>query len=243
MKVTFLGTNGWYSAGSENAICTILESKEYYVVFDAGEGFRKADQHITRDIPVYLFLSHLHLDHIYGLHIMPRMKFQDRVKIVVPESKQKELKTIFDSPFTATPRVEIIPVGTGKTENLPFSCECQKLVHQDEAFGYRINLDGKNISYCCDTAYCPQTISLAKNCDLLIHECTNKPGHKDKGWGHTNPEEAADIAQKSGAKKLVLTHFMPDFYPNQESRLKAQESAKNIFSDSVAALNDNILEF
>lgn len=242
MKITFLGTNGWYSTSAGDAICTLVETEKYYLIFDAGEGFYKAAEYVTKDLPVYLFLSHVHLDHVYGLHILPRMNFRERLKVVVPESRLEDLQRIIRAPFTAPPKHKTIPVGIGKIDTLPFPCECRKLKHQDEAFGYRVGLDGKELAYCLDTAYCDEAVALAENSDVLIHECTNRPGQQDGGWGHSNPEEAATVAQKAGAKKLVLTHFMPDYYPDRQSREDARKAAEEIFKDTIAAADGSVME-
>lgn len=170
------------------------------------------------------------------------MRFRERLNIIVPEIRLAELQAITKAPFTAPLKGEIISVGVGKIDQLPFPAECQKLQHQDEAFGYRIELDGKTLAYCLDTAYCEAAIALAKNSDVLFHECTNRPGQVDGGWGHSNPEEAAEVAQKSGAKKLILTHFMPDYYPDQKSRDDAQSAARKIFNNSIAARNGMTIE-
>lgn len=69
MRIVFLGTLGWYSTRSGNTSCVLVDSADYYVVFDAGDGIYKLDRHIGTLKPINILLSHLHLDHIIGLHI------------------------------------------------------------------------------------------------------------------------------------------------------------------------------
>ena len=60
--MTFLGTNGWYSSKTGLTPCVLIDSKEGYIVLDAGEGIQKLDKYITDDKkPIYLFLSHFSL--------------------------------------------------------------------------------------------------------------------------------------------------------------------------------------
>lgn len=97
MKLYFLGTNGWYSDKGNNTICTLLETEKYYIVFDAGDGIHKLDKFIKKGKPIFLFLSHLHLDHIYGFHIFPKFKFKNKVTIFCPKGTKniwKKLSTI-----------------------------------------------------------------------------------------------------------------------------------------------------
>lgn len=55
-------------------------------------------------------------------------------------------------------------------------------------------------------------IELAKDVDLLIHECTFLEEiitERDCWTGHSGPKGAGRVAQRAGAKKLVLTHLGP----------------------------------
>jgi len=74
MEIIFLGTNGWYDTKTGNTTCTLIETEDYFIILDAGNGLYKIDQYITSTSkrPIYLFLSHFHLDHIVGLHIMSK---------------------------------------------------------------------------------------------------------------------------------------------------------------------------
>ena len=46
MKIVFLGTNGWYDSKTGNTICTLLETENNYIIFDAGNGIYQLDQYI-----------------------------------------------------------------------------------------------------------------------------------------------------------------------------------------------------
>lgn len=237
MRINFLGTNGWYSTPIGDTSCILIETGREYIFLDAGEGFYKADKYIKEDWPVYLFLSHLHFDHIYGLHILPRMDFVKKLKIFVPDSKKSDLEKILGSPYTAAFPGQIVPIVEGLGEESSFVWECQKMRHQDGSYGFRLKIDGKTIVYTADTAFCPEAIQLSRNSDVLIHECTNKPNHKGGGWGHSNPQEAAEVAVKASVEKLILIHFMPDFYPDQKSRQEAGIEAKKIFKNTQIAFD------
>ena len=74
MKITFLGTNGWYATQTGNTICTLIETEKYNLVLDAGNGIYKLEKYLDFKKPVFLFISHLHIDHIEGLHILSHFK-------------------------------------------------------------------------------------------------------------------------------------------------------------------------
>ncbi len=238
MRVHFLGTNGWYSTFS-NTICTLLETKEYYVIFDAGDGLYKVDSYIKSEKPIIIFLSHLHLDHIIGLHIFNKFRFKQGIKIYGYAGTKAGLDVIMRHPYTAPFKqvpfeIEIFEFKEGTYDN-PISFTGKLLVHSDTCIGYRIELDNRIITYCTDTGVCDNMYALSKNSDLLISECSYKTGQEKWGWPHLKPEEAARVAKESNVKKLVLTHFDASIYKTMEDRKNAEEDAKKIFQNTKAA--------
>jgi ribonuclease BN (tRNA processing enzyme) len=75
MQIIFLGTNGWFDSPTGSTICTLINTESCHIILDAGNGIYKADRYIQDDLPVYIFLSHFHLDHIEGLHVLNKFSF------------------------------------------------------------------------------------------------------------------------------------------------------------------------
>ena len=100
MDVIFLGTNGWYDSATGNTICILIRSNDYNIVLDAGNGINKLDQYYQKTKPVYLLLSHFHLDHIVGLHILAKFSFAKGLVIAGPKGTRKILNTFVNQPFT-----------------------------------------------------------------------------------------------------------------------------------------------
>ncbi|MGE5356328.1 MAG: ribonuclease Z [Deltaproteobacteria bacterium] len=67
----------------------------------------------------------------------------------------------------------------------------------------------RSFAYCSDTKYNPGIISSIKNVDLLYHESTYLEHLSDKANErfHSTAMDAAKIAKKAGAGKLLLGHF------------------------------------
>ena len=84
MKVTFLGTNGWFDTATGNTPSILVQSEKFDIILDAGNGIARADRYITQDKPVFLFLSHFHIDHIAGLHILVKFQFRNVVTKMEP---------------------------------------------------------------------------------------------------------------------------------------------------------------
>jgi ribonuclease Z len=92
---------------------------------------------------------------------------------------------------------------------------------------------GRKIVYSGDTRPTKSLLKLSENADLLIHEATleNELEEKAKEDGHSTPSQAAIIAKKANAKRLVLTH-VSSRYKNTKNLV---EQARKIFSQSSVA--------
>ncbi len=246
MRVIFLGTNGWYDTDTGNTVCTLMETEEYFIILDAGNGIYKLEQYIQNKSkkPVYLFISHSHLDHIIGLHILNKFNFNQGLRIYGQVGTRNILNAIINAsytvPFDKLPfKVDIYELREGK-HNIPFSVRCEFLRHSLPCLGYRFELDGKIITYCPDTGVCENAIELARNADLLIAECSFKSGQRNEEWPHLGPEDAALIAKQANVKKLALLHFDSNIYKTLQERKEAEEKAKEIFKNTFAVRDNQI---
>jgi ribonuclease BN (tRNA processing enzyme) len=239
MKATFLGTNGWYDTVTGNTVCILIETELYDIVLDAGNGIHKLDGYVSGRKPVFIFLSHFHLDHIAGLHVLGKFKFERGLVICGPEGTKKNLAMLIAQPFSM-PFAQL-EYRTGILElpaeinRLPFNVEALPLRHASLTLGYRLRIDGKTVSYCPDTGFCENALKLAADADLLIAECAYRPGQVVESWPHLNPETAARIAVEARAKLLHLVHFDASLYPALDDRRVAEETARKVFLRTVAS--------
>jgi len=90
-----------------------------------------------------------------------------------------------------------------------FSIQTLPMAHSEACIGFRVNGEGRSVVYSGDTEYCGNIVTLGRNADLLILECSF-PEERKKA-GHLTPPLAGRIAREAGAKKLLLTHFYPVF--------------------------------
>lgn len=67
----------------------------------------------------------------------------------------------------------------------------------------------KSYAYCADTVYDETIIDKIKNVDLLYHEATYLKDLAERAAQrfHSTTEQAATIAKKANAKKLIIGHF------------------------------------
>ena len=253
MKIYFLGTNGWYSTPTGDTPCILIDSKDRYVIFDAGNGIYKIDKYIKEDKPISLFVSHFHIDHVSGFHILNKFNFQQGIDIYFAEGRKKDFNLLVNPPYTIginksetniymlRTKIRLYELEEGDN-NIGFPVRMKKLYHAYENHGFRIILEGKSVAYSGDTKRGSNGLLIAENVDLLIHECSNIVSPETDTWGHTDPVQTAQFAKDVGVKKLVLTHFGAHLYDTLEKRKQAEKKAKEIFPDTIAATDDLILE-
>jgi ribonuclease BN (tRNA processing enzyme) len=238
MKIIFLGTNGWYDSQTGNTLSILMATKKYNIVLDAGNGFAKLDRVLSNSNPIFLFLSHFHLDHLIGLHTLFKFSFSQKLTLSGPKGTAKLLKALLKQPFTAplehlSYETEILEMPESE-KRFPFRVKGMDLFHPPLSMGYRFHLERKIIAYCPDTGYCQNAVTLAKGAHLLISECSFLPGEHSPEWPHLNPQFAAKIAKEAGAARLALVHFDAAKYTTMDLRKEAEREAQKIFPNTFA---------
>ena len=99
---------------------------------------------------------------------------------------------------------------------------------------------GRKIIYTGDTRPCERVVEVARNADLLIHDASFTSELEDwaKETKHSTAREAAEVARKAGAKKLILTHISAR-YKDAKPLL---EEAKEVFENVEVAEDFMVVE-
>ncbi len=82
MEVTVFGTRGSHCCSGEQynkygglTSCVAIKTRKFWIIFDAGMGLVEAGRRIVADPDgindIFIFLSHLHNDHIEGINFFP----------------------------------------------------------------------------------------------------------------------------------------------------------------------------
>lgn len=248
MKIIFLGTNGWYTSPTGDTPCILIDSKDQYVILDAGNGIYKLDKYITEDKPVSLFITHFHIDHISGLHTLAKFTFKQGIDVYVGQGRVMDFETFVNPPFTISYKQklenkvnltsEIRLHELAESLQTPFKVAAISQHHSDVDHGFRLELEGKIIAYTGDCGVSAAARKLAEGADILICECSNKKTLQPNDWGHMDPILAASLAKESAVKQLLLTHFVATEYTSLEQRKKAEKVARQIFPQTTAAYDE-----
>ncbi|MBR9705002.1 ribonuclease Z [Candidatus Pacearchaeota archaeon] len=148
-------------------------------------------------------------------------KFEELDKLRIDKSKLKKLKI-----DRKNPKLAKIAKGKDITINKK-TIKAKTLTYIQK---------GKTISFIFDTKLCNNTNKLAKDSDLAIIEGTfleeNSGIDLAKEYMHLTAKQAAEIAKKSGVKKLIITHISQRYEHKENLLLK---EAKKVFPNTIIA--------
>ena len=93
---------------------------------------------------------------------------------------------------------------------------------------------GRTIVISGDTRPCDETVRVASGAALLIHEATfgEEEAERAVETGHSTAREAAEIARRAGASRLVLTHFSARYSRDASELL---QEARAVFPETILA--------
>lgn len=251
MKITFLGT-GSIVPTKKRSYSGLLIDVGDKLLFDCGPAALEKLTRINQSIfdIEHLFITHYHLDHITDVFpfIMSRAfdpvtglpKKAKELNIYGPEGLRNLLKSFLsldklkemEKDLNLLSCLKLKEVRNGSVEKKEkWSVSCAPTKHFN-GVAYKIEA-GKTVVYSGDTAPCDSLIELARDCDLLIHECSF-PDEYLTGL-HTSPSQLGEIASKANVKKLMLNHLYPVCDSNKDEMVKKIEEK---FDGKIAIAED-----
>ena len=230
MRLTVLGTRGSVPVSHDNVrifggatSCYMVQAGGETVFLDAGSGILYAPELFDRD-PVIL-LSHLHLDHILGLGMYPRLSHAGlRTRIMLQASsiaKAKEtLANLYEPPFWPLHLTEY--AGTLDVSTLAPLFHIGEIEvsvmdgrHPGSSLIFRLRCGGKCLVYATDyepdDASFSALVSFCSKADLIMYDAqyTEEDYPRVKGFGHSTAEKGIELLTRSGAGRLLLIHHAP----------------------------------
>lgn len=212
MKVTILGTSGGYVRCGGANVSILIENAHDKVVLDMGSGvLSNLERVCSLDSINNIIITHSHSDHysdalvaVYGRLISKQLKrdvadlfFHGPKDLYLCEKLALENVTKYNEINQNT----ILNIGSLR---LTF----YKTVHSIECYAVKCECGGKSVFYTSDTSYSEDLIKVAKNCDLLLTECSilKKFGSGSR-IGHMNTEECSTFIKCVNSKITRLVHL------------------------------------
>ena len=220
MQLTVIGSGTAALRAERGLSGYVLRNDEELYLLDGGSGTLKkcAEAGISYKAIDKIFYTHLHPDHttdlvpfLFATKHTPGFLRTNKLEIYGPVGFTEFFRKVTDVYGVGLTEVDYeLETTEMSRDRLTFEdlrVETNLMQHAKNAIGYRFTADNRVFVYSGDTDYCEEIIALARDADLLLLECSF-PDHM-KVAGHLTPTEAGRVAQKAGAKRLLLTHLYP----------------------------------
>jgi phosphoribosyl 1,2-cyclic phosphodiesterase len=264
MRVRFWGVRGSTPTpqrqnmgyGGNTSCIEIRTDSNQILVFDGGTGLRLLGNELQQEfgdnpIAAHIFFSHFHLDHIQGVPFF-RPLYDSRNHFTFYFAGRRDVPGV-----DALAGMMASPYFPVDMSNLPCSRDYVDMVegtfhlagtsilvlplnHPQGSVGFRVEQNGKVISYCTDVEHGVEWSdknmrTLAKDADCFIADAQYTPEELPgyAGWGHSSWKQAIETGIESGAKRIVLYHHDP--YHEDGDIEKILDNARKLYPNTIAA--------
>jgi phosphoribosyl 1,2-cyclic phosphodiesterase len=251
VSVKFWGVRGSIATAGEevraaggNTACVEIRCGPHLLLFDAGTGLRRAGLALAKEghKRFDIFLSHSHYDHVIGLPFFAPL-FDPEVQCAVwaghtmGVTKTRDLVDALLNPlffpagsgmFRASVSYRDFSAGEIINPAPTIKISTAQLDHPGGVTGYRIEFDGRIITYLTDTGTQSETAKaactrLADHADLLIYDCmyTEEEAPSRLEFGHSTWRQGVDICMGANVRHLAMFHHAPERTDDDLDRLEA----------------------
>lgn len=184
-----------------------------------------------------ILLSHTHWDHIQGLPFFKPLSAKGNEfciygaaqnGVALEEILRRQMDPmVFPVPLTAVAaRVKVTEIEPGEFPLGELQVSAFRLRHPGTTFGYRLTPGGggRSIAYVTDNElgeggdypvpadWRRRMVAFLRDTDTLIHDAmyAQQIIQARRGWGHSTPQEAVELAAEAGCRRLLLFHHEPE---------------------------------
>lgn len=222
MRLTTIGTGTAAPHPTRVASSHLVECGEVRLLLDCGSGavHRLANLGIDWSGITHVALTHFHADHIADLPLLimgwrwgqlpPRSEPVTIYGPVGTGALLERMAGVYGAwmlapgfPLTVRDLLpdEIIRLAGG------VALQAHQVPHTAESVAYSISEGTQRLVYTGDTGVSESLGMWARDCDLLLAECSLPDTMALRE--HLTPRQAGALAAQAAAKRLVLTHFYP----------------------------------
>jgi phosphoribosyl 1,2-cyclic phosphodiesterase len=221
--------------GGNTTCVEITLSSGRTVVIDAGTGIRAlGDSLLQRHSPLnmHLLITHIHWDHVMGFPFFAPL-FRENSHIVVDGFGRgmEGLKRVFSSNYvdgTWPIRFDDLKARIEHTQQFRRDhlaldgtrIRSHRLQHPQGGLGFSFKEETGTFIFLTDNELREDAwvgtgfkdfVRFCRGADVLVHDCQYLPEEMNirRGWGHSDVDSVARLAQEAGVKKLLLFHHDP----------------------------------
>lgn len=168
-----------------------------------------------------LIVTHAHMDHTSGFPLLMEKVWLDGRDRALPvigiEPALAQAGRLWDAyepvhrGWEGIPPIDWCPVPHEQDATVwdesPWTITAAPVNHGDTpnvGLRFEHSPSGRVLAYSCDTAPSENVVHLAQDANVLVHEANGTPGDN-----HSTAAEAAEVARKANAERLLLVHLPP----------------------------------
>jgi ribonuclease BN (tRNA processing enzyme) len=218
VKVTVLGSGGALADVNRARSCYLVEDKGKAILLDLGYGAFKNLRTVLdpEKINAVLFTHVVHPDHVADLIALLDYRYsytkyrdgsKEQLNIFGPSGTSfllEKIQEMFPHFADMGFKVKVEEMRYGKKNLFGLNITSKPVKHVENSIGFRVESDKKVVAYTGDSAFCEQLIDLGKEAGLFVMHCNHKT---QKSEFQLNAVQCGEIAQKAGAKSIILSHL------------------------------------
>lgn len=276
MEIKFWGVRGSFPVwgkqfsryGGHTCCASLLSSSGGRLIIDAGSGLKNLGEEMMKEPavlaePLYLFLTHFHLDHLLGLPFFAPL-YSARAKIIFYSSRpapqaREYLSRLMGPPFfpvslAETPsQKEFRQIEPGQEVEVgDFRVSALALNHPQGSLAFRVEEDREgggesSIVWATDTEHPADMqqdplVGFVQKADLLIYDAMFTPEDypRYQGWGHSTWLYGTKLAREAQVRKLILAHLNPDYGDRRIAEM--EKRARGEFPSTRAARDSLVIK-
>lgn len=233
MKITPIGIWGGYPNKNEATSAFLIEQDDFRCLVDCGSGVLAAVQNYTalRDLDAVI-ISHYHPDHIADIGVLQhaamvgmQLKEWDTPLFIYAHDKDTaEFEKLSYKGITegrAIQASETLELG-------PWQVTFCETIHPVYCLAMKFTANGQTTVFTADTGWKEELVDFSQNADLLVAESNLYEKYIGVIQGHLSGSQAGELAERAGAKQLLLTHL-----PQYGELDEILQAAKSSYSGNV----------
>lgn len=233
MKIIPIGVWGGYPNKNEATSAFLIEQDGFRCLVDCGSGVLAAVQNYTelRELDAVI-ISHYHPDHIADIGVlqhaamvgMQLKEWNTPLYIYAHDKDPDEFEKLSYKGVTegrAIQASETLELG-------PWQVSFCETVHPVYCLALKFTANGRSAVFTADTSWKEELIGFSEGADLLVAESNLYEKYIGIIQGHLSGSQAGELAERAGAKRLLLTHL-----PQYGELDEILEAAKSSYSGPV----------
>jgi ribonuclease BN (tRNA processing enzyme) len=222
MRLTVLGAGPAYSdrPGSTGA-AYLLRTGASSLLVDLGQGsFPALASRLEPSTLDAIVISHLHPDHFIDLvalrhYLVFQLRPSGRVKVLGPAGLAERIDALHAEPGFSAAAFDLGDLSPRQFEIGEFVVQARLVTHtpESDSFGFRILARGRStgLVYSGDCGRADDLLPLIHEGDALLTEVSFGPEPVAPGAQHLNGPLVGDLATRTAAGRILLTHLQMGF--------------------------------